>query len=165
MKHLTSILISVLSLIVLGCTNNDDLYNEMPRAIETFVAQYYPNSQLSSFTHTTDKYRVVIKDGPTMVFDNNYQWTMLNGNGSPLPSNFLFNEMPPEVYSYLQETENLNDVFSVERDSSDYTIMLLDYTIEYNSATGHLTGDNQKNKKDPTSAMCNWPAACLHISY
>lgn len=144
MKHLTSILISILSLIALGCSNNDDLYNEMPRAIESFVAQYYPNSQLSSFTHNGDRYRLVIKDGPTMVFDNEYQWILLNGNGSPLPGNFLFNELPPEVYSYLQETENLNDVFSVERDSPDYTVMLLDYTIHYDTATGHLTGDTQK---------------------
>lgn len=144
MKHFTSILISMLALLFIGCSSNDDLYNEMPRAIESFVAQYYPNTQLASFTHSSNKYRLVLKDGPTMVFDDTYQWTMLNGNGSPLPGNFLFNEMPPEVYSYLQETENLNDVFSVQRDSSDYTIMLLDYTIEYNTVTGHLTGGNQK---------------------
>lgn len=141
MKKVYLLLISLIALTVAGCSNNDDLYDEMPKAIETFVAQYYPNSQLASFTHNTNNYRLVLKNGPTMVFDNNYLWLTLNGNGSPLPGNFLFNEMPPEVYSYLQETENVNYVFSTERDNDNYTVVLLDYTIHYNTATGKLTGD------------------------
>ncbi len=141
MKKFYFIFISLIALTISACSSNDDLYNEMPKAIETFVAQYYPNSQLESFTQSTGKYRLVLKNGPTMVFNNDYQWQTLNGNGSTLPGNFLFNEMPPEVYSYLQETESLNDVFSAERDNADYTIVLLNYTIHYNTSTGQLTGE------------------------
>lgn len=140
MKHVISIISAIILLATFGCNNNDGVYNAIPREISSFVDQYYPNSEVQTFTSSGNLYRLVVKNGPTMLFDKTYSWEMLNGNGNTLPQNFLFNELPPEVYAYLQETEDLNEVYSVERNSKDYIIVLLDYTLTYDISSGDITG-------------------------
>ena len=140
MKRIFTLLFGIMLLALSGCTNHEDVYNDMPQDITKFVAQYYPNSAVESFTETDERYRVVLDDGPTIVFDKTCSWEMLNGNGSVVVQNFLFNELPPEMYEYLQSTDNLNEVFSVSRDKSDYTVVLLNSTLTYNISTGKISG-------------------------
>lgn len=140
MKRIFTLLLGVMALALGGCTSHEEVYNDMPQDIKNFIAQYYPNSAVKSFTETDERYRVVIDDGPTIVFNKACSWEMLNGNGSVVEQNFLFNELPPEMYEYLQSTDNLNEVFSVSRDKSDYTVVLLNSTLTYNISTGKITG-------------------------
>ncbi len=51
----------------------------------------------------------------------------------------LFDQLPPKLYDYLQETEQLNSVFSMERDKDYYTLTLLDSMLRYTIATGAMT--------------------------
>ncbi|MCC8113223.1 MAG: PepSY-like domain-containing protein [Bacteroidales bacterium] len=111
----------------------------MPREIQSFISQYYPNTQLYSFTYTDTSYTVILKNGPTIVFDNNCKWTSINGNGSPLPQTLLFDDFPPILYNYLQETETTDQVFSVTRNSTKYVVELLNTTLTYVIATGELS--------------------------
>lgn len=122
-----------------GC-DNSELYDNMPREIQDFISQYYPNSELADFSSSDAGYIVVVKNGPTMVFDIKCSWTKINGNGSVLPSNFLFNELPTPLYNYLEETENTNQVFGITRNAREYITDLLDYTITYDIATEQITG-------------------------
>ena len=122
-----------------GCSSND-LYEDMPREIQSFVSQYYPNSQLERFTSSEATYTVILKNGPTMVFDSDCQWTKVDGNGSVLPQVLLFNDLPPALFSYLQETENTDSVFCITRDSAAYTVKLLTRLLTYDIATGDITG-------------------------
>lgn len=141
MKRVFTAFLSILALTLGACSNNDEVYNEMPTEITKFIAQYYPNTQVETFTETPDStYRVVLKDGPTIEFGKTCLWTMLNGNGSVIAQNFLFNELPPELYEYLQSTDELGEVFSVSRDSKTYTVVLLDQTLGYDIASGSITG-------------------------
>lgn len=140
MKRITMLLTGIFGLILGACSSNDEVYNNMPQDITYFVAQYYPSSKVETFTQTDERYRVVLDDGPTIVFDKTCSWEMLNGNGSTVVQNFLFNELPPEMYEYLQSTNALNEVFSVSRDSKEYTVVLLDSTLTYDIATGKITG-------------------------
>lgn len=140
MKRIFSLLLSIMALVLGSCSSNDEVYNSMPQDITKFLAQYYPNSKVESFTETDARYRLVLDDGPTMVFDKACLWEMVNGNGSVVVQNFLFNELPPELYEYLQSTDNLNQVFSMSRDSTDYTVVLLNQTLTYTISTGKITG-------------------------
>lgn len=141
MKRIIPILLSIMAFVAYGCSDNEEVYKEIPQEITSFISQYYPNGAVESFATSDNQYRVVLKDGPTLVFNKACLWQMVNGNGSVIVQNFLFNELPPELYAYLQETENLGQVFSVSRTSTDYTVVLLQYTINYNVETGKITGD------------------------
>ncbi len=140
MKRIFSLLLGIMALALGACSSNDEVYNDIPQDITKFMAQYYPNTKVESFTETDASYRVVLDDGPTMVFDKTCQWESLDGNGSVLVQNFLFNELPPELYEYLQSTDALNQVFSASRNSKIYTVTLLNQTLTYDIATGEITG-------------------------
>lgn len=133
----------MMSLICLlaGCNDDDRYYDEMPREISGFLAQYYPDSEVSDFGETAGVYTLQIKNGATLRFDNLMQWIYVNGNGATLPGNFLYNELPEKAYDYLEETENVDGVYMVARDKTEYTITLKENTLHYNSGTGKLTGD------------------------
>lgn len=122
-----------------GC-HHAELWEELPPDISSFISQYFPNSELNSYTHTGTTYHVRIDDGPGLTFDADYKWTDINGYGMPLPQVLLFDQLPPKIYDYLQETEQLNAVFALSRDSARYTLTLLDQTLTYDIATATISG-------------------------
>ena len=52
----------------------------------------------------------------------------------------LFDQLPPKVYAYLQDSQQLDSVFGMERDSKRYTLSLLNSTLMYDIASGELSG-------------------------
>ena len=104
------------------------------------LTQYYPNSEVQSYTHNAGVYHVRLDDGPGLTFDSSYEWTDIDGYGMPLPQVLLFDQLPPKIYQYLQETGQLNAVFAVRRDSTEYALTLLDQNLRYDIASGELTG-------------------------
>lgn len=58
----------------------------------------------------------------------------------PLPQMLLFDQLPPRLYNYIQEMEELNGVFSISRDGDVYYANLLDTTVKYNVKTDALDG-------------------------
>lgn len=139
MKNIAYWAMATMAACVCACSN--EAYNDMPSQIQSFIAQYYPNSELATFTSTDSTYTAVIKNGPTFVFASNYGWLSLNGNGSTLPQVFLFNELPTKLYDYLEETENTNNAFIATRNSSVYTVTLLDTRVTYTVASKEITGE------------------------
>lgn len=135
----------MLALSVQSCSKNE-LYDDMPQAISSFISQYYPNSALASFSSTSSGYTAVIKDGPGITFAKDCSWTAIDGYGSTIPQVFLFNELPPAVFAYLQETENVDSVFAIKRDSKEYTLKLLSSSLTYDIATGQLSGSSAESE-------------------
>lgn len=128
---------------VQSCSDND-LYDEMPTAVNKFISHYYPNSALASFSETKTGYIAVIKNGPGITFNKDCFWTSINGYGSVVPQVFLFDELPPALYEYLQGTEQLDNVFIIIRDSKTYRLQLLNSTLAYDIDSGRLTGSDAK---------------------
>lgn len=122
-----------------GCKDND-LWGELPSEISQFITQYFPGSDIESFSQSATTYHVRISDGPGLTFDRSCQWETINGYGMPLPQVLLFDQLPPALYTYLEETTNVGSVFSIERDKSSYTIVLLDDTLHYDVSTQLITG-------------------------
>lgn len=125
---------------VLQSCHNDEPWDKLPMEISQFITQYFPNSGIENFSESATTYHVRITDGPGLTFDKNCKWEAINGYGMPLPQVLLFDQLPPALYKYLEETESLNEVFSVERDSSDYTVVLLDSTLIYDIADQQIRG-------------------------
>lgn len=140
--------VAAMAVVVTDCSHSS-LYDDVPPAIEQFIAHYYPNSALSSFTATGSSYRAVIKNGPALTFDKQCQWTELDGNGETLPQVFLFNELPPALYAYVQESESLDGVYLARRVRDSYELTLKSTTVNYDGATGVITGEVTPPEADP----------------
>lgn len=132
---------------VSGCKDND-LWDELPAEVSQFITQYFPNSSIDSFTSSATTYHVRISDGPGLTFNRECRWEAINGYGMPLPKVLLFDQLPPALYSYLEGTENLGDVFSIERERMTYSVVLLSTTIHYNVATESITSDQADAKTE-----------------
>lgn len=135
---LAGVMLSVLAWIAAGCSHSD-LWDEVPGPVAEFINQYFPYSQLNSFTETSTGYHVRIQDGPGMTFDATYAWVAVDGYGMPLPQVMLFDQLPPRLYDYIQETDQLNGVFSMERNADYYVLTLLDNSLKYTIDTGEMT--------------------------
>ena len=149
MKHIARIIILFLSVgfLLPSCSDNDDVWNSIPKEITEIINQYFPFSQAESCTETPTGWHIRLKNGPGMTFDKDYSWQSVNGYGMPLPQVLLFDQLPPQLYKYLEETSNLNDVFSMERTRGYYTLMLLDATVNYDANSSQFTvSDSGKSK-------------------
>ena len=136
---------------VASSCHNADIWDEVPGEIAKFVNNYFPSSELESFTHSGQTYHLRIDDGPGMTFDEDYNWIAVDGYGMPLPQVLLFDVLPPRLYEYIQEMEQLNGVFSISRDDKLYTAVLLDTTVSFNVATGELKGVIDDGKDETTT--------------
>lgn len=133
------LLMSVVFLLPLGACDNDDLYNDLPEPIAKFVAQYYPGVSVSDYTHTATTYHVKLQGGPGMTFNDTYDWVSVNGYGEALPQVFLFDNLPPALYEYLQTGSLLDSVMSAERTSRLYTVVLVDTTVYFDVDSGVIS--------------------------
>ena len=131
---------SVAMLFVATSCHSDDEWDEMPQEIADFVSRYFPGEGIGSYTHNGNTYHVRIDDGPGITFDSDYAWEIVEGYGMPLPQVMLFDQLPPKVYAYLQDSQQLDSVFGMERDSKRYTLSLLNSTLMYDIASGELSG-------------------------
>ena len=141
-KYLITLMILLLSSLSAGlssCKDNEP-WGELPEKISQSITQYFPNTGIDSFSESPTTYHVKVKNGPGLTFNKNCQWEAINGYGMPLPQVLLFDRLPPALYEYLEETENLDSVFSMERTSVKYTLVLLDSTLNYDIETQKITG-------------------------
>lgn len=138
--HLVAALALSIALFTLTSCNNSELWEDLPYQVTKFINAYFPNSELQSVSTAGGGYHIRIDNGPGLSFDSDEQWVSVDGYGMPLPQVLLFDQLPPAVYNYLQETTQLNSVFSISRDAGRYTISLLNSDIYYDTATDTLTG-------------------------
>lgn len=129
-------LVGVIAVVMLmACSHS--LWDNLPTPIAQFISTYYPGSTVSSFNDSGENYYVVVKDGPTMVFNSDCKWTLINGNGVPLPSIFFFNELPV-IYNYLEPREETDQVMIVENYPRSIMLTFSDHRIEYIKETGEF---------------------------
>lgn len=133
------LLVIALAPMTVSC-DKENFWNEVPGEIATFINQYYPDSDISSYNYTKEVYHVRLKNGPGLTFDKDQQWVSVNGYGMPIPQILLFDQLPPKLYNYLQETEQLNSVFSISRSKGIYNVSLLQRNLRYDSANEEIIG-------------------------
>lgn len=125
-----------------ACSDNTNTYDEMPETIQQFISHYWPNPEIESYTHpSANLYAVDIKNGPSIEFDASYSWTDVDGDGLPLPGEFLYDQLPSPLYQYLEGGGYLNQVFEAERNSKTYELDLLNFDLTYDIATGTIRQD------------------------
>ena len=140
--HQLTLAAAILCMAATACSNNDNLYDSLPKEIGDFVSQYFSGYGIENYSHSGSTYHVRLKNGPGLTFGADQRWEAINGYGMPLPQVLVYNELPPALFSYLQETENTENVFAMERDGFTYTTVLLDQTLYYDIATDVITSSN-----------------------
>lgn len=145
LRALAAVFISVALLMMPSACSNDNLIDQVPQPITKFIAQYFPGYGVGQYEHTSDGYHIRLKNGPGMNFDSNYAWENVDGYGMPVPQVFLFDQTPPKLYSYLQGIEALNQVFSIARTSTTYSVTLLDSSLSYDIAREEITSNTLTN--------------------
>lgn len=148
--------VTTLSTGITSCSNEQSqLWNEVPAEISRFINDYYPNSALDAVTFYKDIYHIRLKNGPGLTFNDKEQWITVNGYGMPLPEVLLFDQLPPSLFSYLQETEQLGSVFSLSRNKNIYTVTLLSRSLRFNASTEELIGEESAGNGQSTPAAEN----------
>ena len=136
-KSTPCLILLLLGLLMLGACS-DNLMDELPRPIATFVNTYFPNSNVKDYTFTNDTYMVKLSDGATVQFNINLVWVKVDGNGSTLPAGFINDQLPPGLLEYLQSMTPDEGIYAVSRDDITYTVTLKDTTLSYNITDGNI---------------------------
>lgn len=121
---------------VASCEN--DVWNELPSPVANFFTTYFPGQEVSSYSTSENGSVASVSGGVTVTFNKDNSWTDVNGNGATLPSIFLYDQLPPKLYNYLQETEATSGVYKVTRDCEKYHIELKDTYINYTISTAEI---------------------------
>lgn len=139
MKRNSAMSLALGFVILLMGACNSDTWDELPSAIAKFVSEYFPFGELESYTESDGAEVVRIKKGATLTFDRNYEWTDINGNGSVLPQQFLYDQLPDSLYAFLEERQEQNSVYRVTRTPEYIKVDLLDTVVTYNQNSGEIS--------------------------
>ncbi len=149
MKNPVNSLLIVLlgAILVFGACSSDAL-EDTPTAVSRFITQYFPNQRVKSYTETSDGgHKAVLDNSATIIFDDDNKWIEIDGEGSTLPEVLLYDQLPPELYSYLQATEQTGGVYAVTRDNFYYKLTMIDTVITYTISTGSITYPGEMPKE------------------
>lgn len=127
----------VLLIAIIGISScSESVLDDLPNPISKFIAQYYPGESVSSYSEGDgDLYRVKIKNGATIVFDYNFDWSSIEGNGTTVPVQLMFDQFPARLYDYIESIGALHSVYGVSRNAENYTVYLTDSTLSYDINT------------------------------
>lgn len=131
----------LVAILIIGACSNS-VWDELPSAISSFISEYFPGMGVSSYSEDEDSYRVQVRNGASLIFDKEYHWTEVEGNGVPLPEVFMYDQLPPALYNYLQGIEQQAGVYGVKRDKDYYKLTMHDTVITYDISTGKITYPN-----------------------
>lgn len=142
MKRISYTAIILLALVSITGACSESIWEQLPTTLSRFIEQYFPGATLGSYDETPDgAYTVTLDDGATIVFDDNMEWTSVDGNGAALPSVLLYDQLPARLFNYLQETEQTDRGYTMTRVKSVYTVSLLEgNTVSFDTVTGRLFG-------------------------
>lgn len=135
------LILTVILAPLVGCSNSND-QNQIPQPIVEFCSEYYPLQSVENFGFNGTVYHIRLENGAGLSFNSSYNWIAVNGYGEVLPEMFLFDNLPPTMYQYLQEMSLTGSVYAVTRDKSMYNVSLSDSSVTYDIATGHITTDS-----------------------
>ncbi|MCM1110246.1 MAG: hypothetical protein NC336_03465 [Clostridium sp.] len=130
-RHYTLCFLALLLSVIAVTACSESVWDDLPTPISRFVAEYFPGVKIQSYSDTSNTPIVRIKGGATLKFNANYDWTSVDGNGSPLPAQLIYDQAPDALYEYLESVEQTSAVYAISRDRTSYTVLLFDSTLTY----------------------------------
>lgn len=144
-----TIFLSLMAILLSLAACESDKWDDLPQPIANFVSQYYPGAGVKSYNHEENyQYRVEVSTGAVIIFDSEMQWISVDGRGVVLPEVMIYDQTPPELFSFLQATGQQEEVYAMKRDKKFYKLTMHDTVLTYNIQTGAVTYPGQA--PDPT---------------
>lgn len=128
----------LITILMMGACGNN-AWDDLPSPIVKLVSEYFPFGEVSSYVENDNGSVVKIRNGAELTFDKEYMWIKVDGRGSTLPSQFIYDQLPKELYDYLEAIENVDSIYCVSRTGDEIKVELLDSNVEYDGATGTIT--------------------------
>lgn len=107
--------------------------------ISRFMSEYFPNRPYTMTGHSDSGVITRVSSGPSVSFDTAGHWISMVGYGATLPQMFLFDQLPPDLYEYIQGLNAVGEVYSVIVDRGLYTVDMLDTSVTYDNSTGTIS--------------------------
>lgn len=133
-----------LTIALTACSSSSE-WEDLPEPIAVFVSQYFPGDGVAHYGESEGVYHVELKGSAMLSFDTRYAWITVNGQGEILPQVFLFDQLPPALYEYIQEFDSLGAVYSVSRNTRTYEVTLTDSYLSYNIKSREITRQYPSN--------------------
>lgn len=128
------------ALVITACSDSDNDWDEAPRPIQEFAAEYFPGQTISDITQESGVIYVRLKNSAAINFKaSDYSWISVNGCGNTVPQQFLFDCLPPALYEFLQADSSLNEVYRVTRNSRNYIVALQNNSLSFDIKTGKVS--------------------------
>ena len=144
LQHLLHMILAPLLVVIVGISScGENVWDEVPAPITSFLNQYFPNVGISSYSESNNNYYIELRNDASMSFDVNSDWIVIDGNGSPLPSDLVLDQFPAPLYEYLESIEAAGSVYKVSRTNSIYNVTLFDALIDYDIMTQTVTYHKQ----------------------
>lgn len=138
-RKFTPCLVALLVGILMLGACSDNLMDELPRPITTFVNTYFPGSGVSDYQFRDDIYTVTVTGGTVIDFNLNLMWVRVDGKGNTIPAILVNDQLPPGLLEYLQSMQMTDAVYAVSRTDTSYRVTLSDTVLSYDIATGKIT--------------------------
>lgn len=107
--------------------------------ISRFMSEYFPNRSYTSAGQSDSTVVMRVSNGPSVSFDSTGHWVSMVGYGATLPQIFLFDQLPPNLYEYVQGLNATDKVYSVIVDHGLYTVDMRDTSVTYDNSTGTIS--------------------------
>lgn len=115
---------------------SEGVLDDLPRTIKIFVTQYFPGVAVNNYNVAADGQQIVrLRNDATLIFNAENSWTEINGNGSPLPADLIFDQLPSPLYDYLESMELTSGVYSIKKLPNEIEVGLLDTSLTYDLTT------------------------------
>ncbi|MDE6384401.1 MAG: PepSY-like domain-containing protein [Paramuribaculum sp.] len=137
-RNTISFIVLMITIVMMGACGNN-AWDELPSPIAKFVSEYFPYGEVASYVVTDKGSTVKIRNGAELTFDTDYNWTKVNGRGATLPQQFIYDQLPSELYDYLEAIETDEGIYCVTRDGQIIVVELLDSKVEYDGTTGTIS--------------------------
>lgn len=137
-RNTITFVVLIITIVMMGACGNN-VWDELPSPIVKFVSEYFPYGEVASYVETDKGSTVKIRNGAELTFDTDYNWTKVDGRGSTLPQQFIYDQLPRELYDYLEAIETDEGIYCVTRDGEIIIVELLDSKVEYDGATGTIS--------------------------
>lgn len=141
MTRNTYVFISLLVLIATMGACSSTPFDELPTPISSMISEYFPFGEIESYTidDESGNSTVQIKKGARLSFDSDYRWIDVDGRGQTLPQQFLYDQLSPTLYDYIESIEHQTKVYRVRRTAATVLVNFSDSDLEYDIVTQTIT--------------------------
>ncbi len=116
-------------------------FDDLPTPIASFISEYFPFGSIESYKvdEENGNSTVQISKGARLSFDSDYRWVDVDGCGQTLPQQFLYDQLSPTLYDYIESIEHQTDVYRVRRTAATVVVDFSDSDLEYDIVTQTIT--------------------------